>query len=255
VIRTRARRLGALSLASWAVLLGACHASTTVAICVRADGTGSVTVSVTLDRSARVALAGATTSTSSSSTALPAVPLGDLRAHGWTVGSWRATAAGGAAITLSKGFTGAAGLSSVLAELDGRNGALRDSQLVRSRSLLRDRDSVSVVADLRELSVGVKGDAGLAARLRAAGVDVDALDRQLQAQLGSALDLTLELTLPDGTVKSVAVKPGTTQTVSVASAGTHYGRLLALVVAAGAAFLGLLMLLAAALNARRARRL
>jgi hypothetical protein len=229
-------------------MLGACHASASVAIRVHPDGSGTVTVAVTLDRAARVALAG-------SSTAQPNVPLSDLRAHGWSVGSWRNGANGGTSIALTKGFRGASGLASVLSDLDGRDGALRNARLTRSRSLLRDRDSVSLLADLRGLKLGVADDAQLASRLRAAGVDVDALDRGLQSQLGTAFDLSVDVTLPDGAHRAVDLKPGSMREVSVTRTSTHLGRLLALVIAAGAALLGLLMLLAAALNARRTRRL
>jgi hypothetical protein len=230
--------------------LSACHASATVAIRVRADGTGTVNVAVTLDRSARTAVAG-----SASTSVMPDVPLADLRAHGWSVSSWRATANGGAAISLTKGFSGTAGLASVLAELDGRHGALRDARVVRSRSLVRDRDAVSLVADLRNLSDGISGDAQLAARLRGAGVDVGALDHALQSQLGGAFDLTVAIALPDGARTAVVVRPGAMRTVSVASTSTHDGRVLALAIAAAAMLLGLLFWLAVALNARRARRL
>jgi hypothetical protein len=231
-----------------ALLLGACHASASVAIRVRSDGTGTITVAVNLDHSARVALAG-------SSTAQPNVPLSDLRAHGWSVGSWRPTANGGSAISLSKDFTDQAGLAAALADLDGRNGALRDAHVVRTRSLLRDRDSVSFLADLRGLTTGISNDQELVSRLQHAGVDVHALEQGMQAQLGSAFDLSVDIVLPGGARTSVVMKPGDHQEVSVASTTTHLGRLFALLLAAGAALLGLLMLLVAALNAGRARRL
>lgn len=231
-----------------ALLLGACHASASVAIRVHSDGKGTITVAVSLDHSARVALAG-------SPTAQPNVPLADLRAHGWSVGSWRATANGGSAISLSKSFTDQAGLAAALADLDGRNGALRDAHVVRTRSLLRDRDSVSFLADLRGLSTGISNDHELVSRLQNAGVDVHALEQGMQAQLGRAFDLSVDIVLPGGARTSVVMKPGDHHEVSVASATTHLGRLFALLLAAGAALLGLLMLLVAALNAGRARRL
>jgi hypothetical protein len=246
VIRGGARRFGAVAVG--VLLLSACHASASVAIRVHSDGTGTVTVAVTLDHSARVALAG-------SPTAQPNVPLSDLRAHGWSVGSWRATANGGTAISLSKGFTGQAGLAAALADLDGRDGALRDAHVVRTRSLLRESDSVTLSADLRGLSTGISGDHELVTRLQSAGVDVHALEQGLQSQLGSAFDLSVDIVLPDGARTSVVVKPGALHVVSVASTSTHLGRLFALLLAAGAALLGLLMLLVAALNAGRARRL
>jgi len=244
------RRFGACLLL--VVGLGACKASAAVTIRVRGDGTGTVTVAVALDDAARRAVAGSALTGGRST--LPNVPLGDLRAHGWSVGAWRASAGGGATIALTKSFTGESGLASVLAELDGRAGALRGAKLERSRSLLRDRDSVSVVADLRHLDAGVAGDRALAARLRAAGVDVDALDRGLTTRIGRAFALDLTIVLPDGARTEATLKPGATRTVSVASTSTNTGRIVALVAAAGAALLGVLLFLIAALNLRRARR-
>ena len=246
---TRRRpRLAAVVACGFAgLLLAGCHASATVAIQLHADGSGAVTVGVTLDHDARVALAG-------SATAMPDVPLDDLRAHGWTVSSWRASSDGGASIQLSKPFTGESGLASVLSELDGPDGALRDAQVVRDRSLLHDRDRVSILADLSNLRVGVADDAALASRLRAAGVDVAAIDKGLQAQLGSSFALTVRLELPDGKSTTVHVAPGQQRTVALAGSASHTGRVVALLGAALAAVLGLSLLLAATLRRRpRAR--
>jgi hypothetical protein len=244
VTRRRPRLAAVVASAFAALLLAGCHASATVAIQLHADGRGTVTVGVTLDHDARVALAG-------SASALPDVPLDDLRAHGWTVSSWRSASDGGASIELSKPFTGAAGLASVLSELDGRDGALRDAQVVRERALLRDRDGVSLLADLSHLRVGVADDAALASRLRAAGVDVGAIDKGLQSQLGTSFALSVRVTLPDGKSTTVQVAPGQQRTVSVASSVAHTGRLAALAGAALAAVLGLTLLLAASLRRRR----
>ena len=228
------------------MLLAGCKADATVAIVVHDDGRGTVTVSVALDRDARAALAGPG--------AMPAVPLSDLRRAGWTVSSWRATSGGGAALRLEKGFTGSAGLAAVLAELDGRAGALRDAKVTRERSLARDRDAVSLLADLRDLHAGVSDDAALATRLRAAGVDVAALDANLASRIGDAFTLTVRLQLPDGTATVAHVAPGTQQRVSIESATEHSGRIGLLVVAAGLAVIGVAGLAFASVQAARARR-
>jgi hypothetical protein len=246
VTRRRPRVAAVVACAFGALLLAGCHASATVAIALHADGRGTVSVAVTLDRDARAALAG----NAASAGAMPAVPLGDLRAHGWSVSPWRPTSDGGASIQLSKPFTGEAGLASVLSELDGPDGALRDAHVVRDRSLLRDRDRVSVLADLSNLRVGVADDAALASRLRAAGVDVAAIDKGLQAQLGSSFALTVRLELPDGKNTTVHVAPGQQRTVALAGSAGHTGRVVALVGAALAAVLGLTLLLAASLRRR-----
>ena len=254
--RRRPRVAAAIACATGALLLAGCHATASVAIRVRADGRGTVSVAVVLDRDARLALAGAALNpaVSASKNALPDVPLDDLRARGWSVSAWRPVANGGTAISLSNSFSGETGLAAVLAELDGRDGALRDARIVRTRSLLRDRDSVSLVADLRNLSSGVAADGALAARLRAAGVDVAALDTALRSRIGAAFDLSVRVELPDGSSTTVHVGPGDRRTVAVASATSHPGRRLALEGAAGAALLGVACFGIAGLNARRARR-
>jgi hypothetical protein len=248
--RRRARLAAALA-SALVLLLAGCRASTTVAITVKADGRGTVAVSVALDRAARLALAGAALKPGAS---VPDVPLDDLRAAGWSVSPWRPSAGGGAALQLSKSFTGGAGLASVLAELDGPDGALRDARVVRERSLLRDRDSVSLLADLSHLRAGVADDAALAARLRAAGVDVAALDAGLQSRIKGSFDLTVRLELPDGTHKSVRVVPGEQRTVAVSSTTGHPGRRFALAAAGAAALLGLVLFVVASAHARRSRR-
>jgi hypothetical protein len=179
------------------------------------------------------------------------VPLDDLRAHGWTVSEWRPVANGGASISLSKDFTGGAGLASVLAELDGRDGALRDVHVVRTRSLLHDRDSVALLADLGHLDAGVADDAALAARLRAAGVDVAAIDAGLRSRIGSAFDLSVRVELPDGTHTTVRLIPGERRTVAVASTTSHPGRRLALASAGAAGVLGLGLFVIAGVRRRR----
>jgi hypothetical protein len=235
--RRRARLAAAGACALAAIVLGGCRATASVAIRVDRDGRGSVAVAVRLDREARRALVGEAAPAS----AMPDVPLDDLRARGWKVSPWSPDSSGGASIALSKGFVGGPDLASVLAELDGRDGALRDVHMVRSRALLRDRDSVSLLADLGRLDAGVASDAALAQRLRAAGIDVAALDAGLQARLGTSFTLSVGVELPDGTHETVQVKPGARATLAVESTATHTGRRFALGAAAVAAFLGLVL--------------
>lgn len=249
-MRRRARLVVAGACALLALLLAGCHASATVAIRVRRDGRGTVTVGVSLDREARLALAGAALNPGAST---PDVPLDDLRTAGWSVSAWRPSEGGGSTAKLSKGFTGGAGLASVLAELDGEGGALRDPHVVRERALLRDRDGVSLLVDLGHLRTGVADDDALASRLRAAGVDVAALDAGLQARIKGSFDLTVRVELPNGTDTTVRVAPGEQRRVAVSST-TDPGRRFALVGAVTAALLGLALFLVASADARRSRR-
>jgi hypothetical protein len=251
VTRRRARLAAAVACALGALLLAGCHASATVAIRVGENGRGTVTVAVALDREARLALAGAALKSGATT---PDVPLDDLRSSGWSVSAWRASGGGGSTVKLSKPFVGSAGLASVLAELDGKDGALRDAHIVRERALLRDRDSVSLLADLSHLRAGMADDKALATRLRAAGVDVDAIDAGLQARVKGSFDLTVRVELPDGTDTTVKLKPGDQRRVAVASVTDHDGRRAVLVGAGAAVVLALLLFAVASFSARRARR-
>ena len=76
------------------------------------------------------------------------------------------------------------------------------------RALLRDRDGVSLLADLSHLRVGVADDAALASRLRAAGVDVAAIDTALRSRLGSFARCLRSVELPDGTEHDRARRAG-----------------------------------------------
>jgi hypothetical protein len=245
-VTRRRPRLAAVVASAVCLLLAGCKASAAVAIQIHADGRGIVSIVVTLDRDARVAVSAPGAST-------PDVPLDDLRAHGWSVSSWRASAGGGTSIELSKPFTGTPGLASVLSELDGRNGVLRDARVVRERTLAHDRDSVSLLADLSHVRVGVADDAALASRLRAAGVDVAAIDDALQSRLGGSFSLSVRVELPDGTSTTVRLAPGQQRTVAVASSLTHSGRIAALAASAAAGLLGLVLLVGASVR-RRPRR-
>ena len=249
--RRRGNLAAALACAFALMLLAGCHASATVAVRMKADGSGTAAVSVTVDRAARLALAGAALRPGATT---PDVPLDDLRAHGWSVSRWRPSAGGGATIDLSKPFVNEAQLASVLAELDGTDGALRDPRIVRERGLLHDRDGVSVLVDLGHLRAGVAGDAELAKRLRAAGIDVSALDRGLRSRIKESFDLTVRLVLPDGSDTTARFTPGEQHRVAIARATEHTGRRNALVGAAATALLGLAFFVTAALHARRSRR-
>ena len=256
VKRRRARLAAAGACALAALVLAGCHAKATVAIRMHRDGSGIVAVDVALDHAARLALVGAELKPSSAAAnaALPDVPLTDLRAHGWTVSSWKQTHDGGAALSLSKPFAGRGGLAAVLAEVDGRDGALRDVKTMRTRSLLRDRDSVSLLADLGHLDAGVAGDTNLAARLRTAGVDVAAIDKGLQSRIGGAFDLSVTVSLPDGRHAAIHLVPGDRRRIVAATDTRHSGRLAALVGAGAGACVGLILFAIASVKARRARR-
>jgi hypothetical protein len=248
VTRRRARLAAVVASVLGALILAGCKASATVAIRVRPDGSGTVAVDVTLDRDATRVLDGGV-----AKPGLPVIPLDDLHTRGWST-AVRAAPNGGTLVQLRKPFTGGAGLASALAQLDGRDGALRDVSLVRGRSLLRDHDAVSLLADLTHLRAGVSDDAALAARLRSAGINVASLDAGLRARIKGSFDLTVRVELPDGTRTTIRVEPGQQRRLSVSSTLEHTGRRAALIAAAAGALLGLVLLGVSLFRARRARR-
>lgn len=241
---TPARRVGAVL--ALVVLFAACKADVRVDIAVRSDGTGTVGVEVALDADAVRRLTAFTPLDE-------AVPLDDLRAAGWDVSAWRTTPDGGASITLSHEFTGQADLERRLADL-ATNGALSDAQLVRERGLFRSRDEVSVRLDLRALAAGVRSDAALAENLRAAGIDVDALDAELTDQLRDALTLEVAVHAPDGTTRTVAVEAGETGRAAVTATAFDRERVVLLVAGVVLAVASLVLLAIASASKRRARR-
>jgi hypothetical protein len=237
------RRVAGL-LAVAALLCAGCKVDARVDVALRADGSGTVTARVTLDADAVHRL----------TTHAPldrAVPLDDVRAAGWTVSGWQ-TAPDGATITLAHDFVGQTEVSQLLAELVGSTGVLRDARLTRSRSWIRAKDSVSVTADLHDLSAGVKSDAQLSSNLVAAGVDVGALDDQLRSQLDQAFTLTLAVHAPDGATKTVTLRAGDQERVAASSTRIHVARVALVIV--GAALLVLALVLTAASLVARSRR-
>jgi hypothetical protein len=227
-------------------LLAGCKVDARVAVTVRADGSGTVTARVTLD-------ADAVNRLTRHASLARAVPLDDVRAAGWTVSGWK-TSEGSATITLSHDFVGQDDLVSLLKDLAGSTGLLRDAHLTRSRSWLSATDSIAVTGDLRDLSAGVKADAALAQNLAGAGIDVDALDAQLRSELGDAFTLTLSVRAPDGDTKSVTLRAGDQERVTATSTRTHTARVVLVVVGVGLLVLALVLTGASMAASSRRRR-
>ena len=178
-----------------------------------------------------------------------AVPLDDLRRAGWQVSTWKPVSGGGAAITLTHEFVGQSDLARRLADLTGPDGALRDPRITRTRSWFGGKDAISVVVDLRHLSAGVRSDAELAARLQAAGLDVNTLDAQLRAELSDALHVTVAVHAPGGTSHTIELAAGGHETAG-ASQSQIYVRRISLFAAGGALLLLALVIMAASLRSR-----
>jgi hypothetical protein len=228
-------------------LLGAgCKADVRVDVTLHQDGTGTLTARVALDRDAVQRL-------TTTAPLAKAVPLDDLRAAGWQVSAWQVSA-NGAVITLSHPFVGEDDLVRRITDLAGPNGVLRDPRITHQRGWFRTSDAVAVTVDLRAPATGVATDTALAGRLRAAGVDVRALDRRLQSELRNALTVQLVVHAPAGHSRTVTVRPGGQARASVTSSRFELDRAISLGIGATLAFLALLFFGAAAVGKRRESR-
>jgi hypothetical protein len=219
------------------VLLAGCKVDARVDITLRADGSGTVAVKVTLDAEAVQKL------TTGGSLAT-AVPLDDLRDAGWRVSTWKRSASG-ATITLSHEFVGQAELAGRLADLTGPNGALRAPRITRTRGWFGSSDKIAVTVDLRDVDAGVKSDSELAQRLQAAGLDVDTLDAQLSGELKDALQVTVRMRAPGGEFQPTGFRGDGHGTIFASESQTYVGR--AVLLSVGAALLLLALVVTAAL--------
>ena len=244
---TPVRKLSAfLALLALVGVCASCKADVRVDVTLHQDGSGTVTARVALDGDAVQQL-------TTTGPLAKSVPLDDLRAAGWRVSPWRVDSHG-AVITLSHPFVGQDDLARRLEDLAGRNGVLRDARITHQRGWFHSSDAVSVTVDLRALSAGVASDAELAARLRAAGVDVAALDRRLQSELRNSLTVQVVVHAPAGHTHSVTVKPGGQARASASATRFDLNRVITLGLGATLGFLALLFLTAAGVGKRRDRR-
>jgi hypothetical protein len=227
------------------VLLAGCKVDARVDVRLRADGSGSVTTRVTLDADAVRRL------TTAKSIA-DAVPLADVRAAGWQVSDWTKASDGSETITVSHGFVGQDDLARRLADLVGTTGVLHDPAITHTRGFFDAKDTIAVSVDLRHLSTGIRSDTDVAKALSTAGVDVNALDAQLQDELHQSLTVAVTVHAPGGDSTTVTVKAGKAATVSASSLHTYTTRIVLLTV--GVVLLLLALVLTAASLASRSRR-
>jgi hypothetical protein len=239
------RRWGVFVLLS-ALLCTGCKIEASTTIRLHSDGSGVVTVQARFDReSVRIVQRGG-------GKISDRIVLDDFRDAGWKVEPW-VLLDGGATLRMSHTFRNDEELASILAELAGPDGILRDSHLTRTRNALQERDGVSVVADLTALKSGVRDDKALAAKLQAAGVNVDAVDFVLAQQLRRAFRLQVVLEVPHGKTRTFAVPAGERETVNLTSSKFQTNRFMLLVIGSILVFLALLLYLSASISARRRR--
>jgi hypothetical protein len=229
-----------------AVLGAGCKVDTTASIRLTDDGSGTISVKVRFDQEAVQVV-----ERTGEGKLEDRIELSDLRGDGWRLGPWVRTKAGGASITLTHSFTNGAELRDIVNALNGNNGLLRDVHVSRTRNIVERRDGLSAVADLRKLRSGVRDDKELASRLRAAGVDVDAVDYILGEQLQQAFTLHVALTVPHEKTRTFTVNAGDVENVNLSSTKFQTNRFATLMIGAMLVFLALLLYLSASISARR----
>lgn len=225
-----------------AVLLSGCKVDATVDVSMRSNGSGTVRARIALDadavRAAEV----------SGGKLEDRVRLGDLVAAGWTVSPWKRAKDAGAALELSKPFARPQQVASIVRELNGADGPLRDFQASRAAGFTSTKYRVRGVADLQSLATGVKSDADLVARLTAQKVEVDQLDQQLLGQVRDAFHLTVRADLPGGAHRTLLPKPGTRLALELSSSTRHPAKIALLVLGVLLGALALTMLVAGELR-------
>ncbi len=168
------------------VLLTGCKLSIVVGIDARADGSGVVRATVTLDKEAadRLGQAGGR------------LEAEDLRRAGWTVTGPTPIGGGGATLIASKGFGTPAELGAVIDEVAGPRRPLRDFKLERDRSFARTETRFSGVVDLSG-GVDAFGDDRLREQTGAdIGLDLEELERQAGVALNRFFSVQVAVRLP-----------------------------------------------------------
>jgi hypothetical protein len=230
-----------------AALLTGCKVDAVTTITVAPNGSGVVNVRAHLDADAvRVVERNGVKLDQQ-------IALADLPKAGWRVTPWQRNTDGSADIQLSHSFGNEQDLVQVLGALTGRDGVLRDPQLIHSRNFVRDRDGVTVTADLSALKSGVRQDKELSSRLQAAGIDVAAVDYVLGAQLKDSFSLALTLRVPHNETRTYRFHAGQRQSVDLASSNIHWNQVMMLLIGSILVFLALLLYLSASISARRRR--
>jgi hypothetical protein len=125
------------------LVLAGCRLDVAVDVAMRADGTGTVTMTATADPELVAA----------APSVFADLRLTDVRAAGWTVSDPARGADGSMAVTLSKPFRTPAEATAVLAELNGPDGPLRGLTVTLDRSF-------AVVASSLTGTVGLSGGLG-----------------------------------------------------------------------------------------------
>lgn len=194
------------------IVVGGCRVDATVEARVHGAG-GAVTARFVLDREAVAVVGG-----------MGAVADGaqksDLSASGWEIAPARPTPDGGAEVEVTKSFSRPGDLGTVIGELAGPRGPLRQFRLERRRSFTGARYRLRGTADVGPGSAAATGFANapdLPARLRDAGIDPARVEELFQQRAADGFHLRLVAELPGRPAETLEVRPGAPATVDLSS--------------------------------------
>lgn len=225
------------------VSTGACRADVAIDVDVNSDGSGMLTTTLTLDSEAVKALRG---------TVEERLEVDDLREAGWSV-VIAGVKSGGARVTARRSFAGPVQLATLVRELSGAQGPLREVSLERDRSILRGRYRFKAEVDLRAAETGIGGDTQLAATLRSAGIDQAQLEELFRSRMADGMTMSVGVDLPGSGGAERVAKPGKLTELSASSTTWAYDRIALLALAALLLVVVLLALLVPAGSHRELR--
>jgi hypothetical protein len=231
----------------------ACRVRTTVDVAVAEDGSGEVAVTLRLDAEALARVPDIDDDGTSGLADLAAlVRTEDLGEAGWTVGEPAESGEGGAALRVTRPFGTPEEADTILAELTGPSGALRDLDVSRSTSFGGTELGFSGTADLSD-GLEAFGDEGLAAALDGEPLGQDAAAIEEAAGVPLAEAVTFEVTADlDGDATSWQPRLGDPPLAMAAATTAYDVPVLVLTAVAVAAALALaVVLLMRLLRSRR----
>lgn len=228
------------------MLLAGCRVDTRVSVVDDSNGSGSLAVTVTLDKAAVQALGG-------QSALARQLSYADLQSAGWSVAGPHAVAGGGEEVTVTHGFSGAAQLSQLMSDVAGSTPGPKPFRMniTSGGGFFTDRTTVRGAVDLR-CGLDCFADPGLRAALGGSlGVSPQPLERAAGETAAQVFRFSLALRLP-GHPGSIAGSPsiarddtltwsaplGQSTLVGAASESVDWGHVILVAVLAGLVLVG-----------------
>lgn len=179
----------ALLVALVVVACGACKVRTNIAIDVKENGSGTVTVEVGLDEEAVKKAPNLEQSLRTS----------DLTAHGWTVTGPVKEDDGFTYVRATKPFANSDEAAKIFTELSGPDGPFRDFALTRSRSFAHTKFHFAGTIDFAK-GIESFSDSQLAQELdgKPIGDDIKAIEQRINDSLDNVFQFQVRVRMPGG---------------------------------------------------------